>query len=89
MELVNRENNFNKIFNTTPNIGTINPLGANTRMKAKSNTTVAKHHLLHQQTLQSAQTGSFGRLDPLPGKISPLHDVNLNPNRPLPKKFLS
>ena len=26
MELVNRETNFNKVFNNTPNIGVINPL---------------------------------------------------------------
>lgn len=89
MELVNRENNFNKIFNTMPNIGTINPLGANTKMKTKSSSTITKYQPSQPQSLQSAQTGSFGRLEPLPGKISPLHDVNLNPNRPLPKKFLS
>ena len=32
MELVNRENNFNKMFNTTPNIGIMNPLSANTKV---------------------------------------------------------
>jgi hypothetical protein len=32
MELVNRENNFNKMFNTTPNIGVMNPLSANTKV---------------------------------------------------------
>jgi len=26
LELINRENNFNKIFNANPNIGTLNPL---------------------------------------------------------------
>lgn len=26
MELVNRETNFNKMFNATPNIGVLNPL---------------------------------------------------------------
>jgi len=26
LELVNRETNFNKIFNTNPNVGVINPL---------------------------------------------------------------
>ena len=33
MELLNRENNFNKVFNNTPNIGIINPLNANTKVK--------------------------------------------------------
>ena len=32
MELLNRENNFNKIFNNAPNIGVINPLNANTKV---------------------------------------------------------
>ncbi len=32
MELVNRENNFNKMFNATPNIGVINPLNATTKV---------------------------------------------------------
>ena len=33
MELVNRENNFNKMFNNNgPNIGIINPLNSNTRV---------------------------------------------------------
>ena len=26
MELVNRETNFNKVFNTAPNVGVMNPL---------------------------------------------------------------
>ena len=32
MELLNRENNFNKMFNASPNIGIINPLNANTKV---------------------------------------------------------
>ena len=32
MELLNRENNFNKMFNNAPNIGVINPLNANTKV---------------------------------------------------------
>ena len=92
MELVNRENNFNKMFNTSPNIGTINPLNANTKLKAKSmasNIVASKIPQSAQSNpLQSPQAVSVGRLDPIPGKISPLHDVHLNPNKPLPKKFL-
>ncbi len=34
MELMNRENNFNKMFNTAPNVGVINPLNANTKVIA-------------------------------------------------------
>jgi len=34
MELVNRENNFNKMFNVMPNVGTINPLLANTKVNS-------------------------------------------------------
>jgi hypothetical protein len=32
MELVNRENNYNKMFNAVPNIGLINPLNALTKV---------------------------------------------------------
>lgn len=84
MELVNRENNFNKIFNNAPNIGTINPLNANTKIKAKSS---AANLTQRQQLTQ--QSASAGRLEPIPGIGSPLHDLTLNPNKPLPKKFLS
>lgn len=31
----------------------------------------------------------LGKLEPIPGIGSPLHDLSLNPNKPLPKKFLS
>ena len=34
MELLNRENNFNKMFNTSPNIGIINPLNASTKVNS-------------------------------------------------------
>lgn len=88
MELVNRENNFNKIFNNAPNIGTINPLNANTKVKAKNSNSNNNLHLKQQQHQQQQQQSS-GRLDPLPGVGSPLHDMTLNPNKPLPKKFLS
>lgn len=32
MELVNRENNFNKMFNAAPNVGFINPLTSATKV---------------------------------------------------------
>ena len=31
LELVNRETNFNKVFNTTPNVGVLNPLSVKVR----------------------------------------------------------
>ena len=74
MELVNRENNFNKMFNTAPNIGFIIPLNAMTRPKPKHN--------------GKSSPSLPAKLDPLPGN-SPYHDLTLNPNKPLPKKFLS
>ncbi|XP_050395937.1 protein FAM184A [Patella vulgata] len=81
LELVNRETNFNKIFNTTQNIGVLNPLTAKPRGK-KGDKAPLKH--------SSAPTLSQ-RLDPLPN--SPLHDAKLNPTKPLPlpsfnKKFV-
>ena len=32
MELMNRETNFNKMFNANPQVGLLNPLGAKTRL---------------------------------------------------------
>ena len=32
MELVNRDNNFNKVFNNNVNVGCINPLTSNTKV---------------------------------------------------------
>ena len=32
LELVNRETNFNKVFNTAPNVGVLNPLAAPTKV---------------------------------------------------------
>ncbi|ESO96978.1 hypothetical protein LOTGIDRAFT_231741 [Lottia gigantea] len=79
LELVNRETNFNKIFNTTPNIGVMNPLNP-VKPKNKKNEKPLKH---------SSAPALSQRLDPIPN--SPLHDGNLNPSRPLPpfnKKFI-
>lgn len=80
MELVNRETNFNKVFNSSPNVGVLDPLSAN--RKRKGDKGPAK--------LTSAPNLS-GRLDPLPG--SPQHFNTLNPSKPLPqpvftKKFM-
>lgn len=86
LELVNRETNFNKVFNTTPNVGVLNPFQ---KPKKKGEKLSGKlPSLAHNNGLSS----SHQRLDPLPG--SPLHDNKLNPTKPLPqpaftKKFVN
>ncbi|GFS08260.1 protein FAM184A-like [Elysia marginata] len=86
LELVNRETNFNKVFNTTPNVGVLNPFQ---KPKKKGDKLSGKlPSLAHSNGLSS----SHQRLDPLPG--SPLHDNKLNPSKPLPqpaftKKFVN
>ncbi|XP_046548334.1 protein FAM184A-like isoform X2 [Haliotis rubra] len=82
LELVNRETNFNKVFNSSPNVGVLNPLNVK---KRKGDKNPAKH------SSAPSLSGNNQRLDPLPG--SPLHDERLNPVRPLPqpaftKKFV-
>ncbi|XP_046334607.2 protein FAM184A-like isoform X1 [Haliotis rufescens] len=82
LELVNRETNFNKVFNSSPNVGILNPLNVK---KRKGDKNPAKH------SSAPSLSGNNQRLDPLPG--SPLHDERLNPAKPLPqpaftKKFV-
>lgn len=71
MELLNRETNFNKVFNAAPNIGVINPLQAKTK-PGKDGT--------RQSKLLVMNTSS--RLDPIPNM--PVHEKRLNNSRPLP-----
>ncbi|KXJ05702.1 Protein FAM184A, partial [Exaiptasia diaphana] len=69
MELLNRETNFNKVFNSSPQVGVINPLNSKTSIKK----TVNKN------------TGilmSSSRLDPIPNM--PLHERRLTKTKPLP-----
>lgn len=78
MELVNRETNFNKVFNAHPNVGILNPLDVKRRKGERAS----------PKGTNSA-TNLSGRLDPLPG--SPMHHSQLNPSKPLPpftKKFV-
>ncbi|KAJ0026790.1 hypothetical protein NQD34_017790 [Periophthalmus magnuspinnatus] len=98
LELVNRETNFNKVFNASPNVGVINPLIKQKRKNEKSSTTrlstSSNVRGLEAAGLGVAGTGSgphphpappqspSGRLDPLPN--SPLHHLELNSNKPLP-----
>ncbi|KAK7508630.1 hypothetical protein BaRGS_00000196 [Batillaria attramentaria] len=78
LELVNRETNFNKVFNTTPNVGVLNPLTAS-KPKKKGEKVPLKH--ASAPSLNAHIPAQ--RLDPLPN--SPIHDGNLNPTKPLPQ----
>ncbi|XP_013402625.1 protein FAM184A-like [Lingula anatina] len=77
LELVNRETNFNKVFNTQPNVGVLNPF---MKPKKKGDKGPTKY----------TSSPSLNRLQPLPG--SPVHEEKLNPIKPLPptavKKFM-
>ncbi|ELU13817.1 hypothetical protein CAPTEDRAFT_107275 [Capitella teleta] len=78
MELVNRETNFNKMFNGDPKVGVMNPLSYPTHKKAKGD----KNGVRGSPSIHN-------RLDPLPG--SPFHDGQFNTAKPLPppsKKFI-
>uniref|UniRef100_UPI00398E6A66 protein FAM184A n=1 Tax=Pristiophorus japonicus TaxID=55135 RepID=UPI00398E6A66 len=97
LELVNRETNFNKVFNASPNVGVINPLAKQKKKNDKiANRFVSAPNL---SALESAGVGNgqhqHNRLEPIPN--SPVHDIGLNCNKPLPqpvhpkeaKRFLS
>jgi len=75
MELVNRETNFNKVFNSDPKVGFLNPLTASKKTKVKETPMVSRYSASSSSTLSS-------RLEPLPG--SPIHDEKLNSLRPIP-----
>ncbi|OWF38300.1 protein FAM184A-like [Mizuhopecten yessoensis] len=72
MELVNRETNFNKVFNTDPKVGVLNPL----QKKHKKGERGGNYHSKH-----TSSAPSLNRLDPIPN--SPIHNANLNPSKPL------
>ncbi|KAK3714556.1 hypothetical protein QZH41_014223 [Actinostola sp. cb2023] len=69
MELLNRETNFNKVFNASPHVGVINPLLSKTSVKKTVNKNTG--------ILMSAS-----RLDPIPNM--PVHEKRLNNTKPLP-----
>uniref|UniRef100_A0AAY5L8H6 Protein FAM184A/B N-terminal domain-containing protein n=1 Tax=Esox lucius TaxID=8010 RepID=A0AAY5L8H6_ESOLU len=99
LELVNRETNFNKVFNTSPNVGVINPLIKQKRKNDKSANRFSSSPNL--RALEAAGTGTGSgqpqpnRLEPIPN--SPIHHLELNTSKPLPpptpptepKKFTS
>uniref|UniRef100_A0A8C8JI40 Protein FAM184A/B N-terminal domain-containing protein n=1 Tax=Oncorhynchus tshawytscha TaxID=74940 RepID=A0A8C8JI40_ONCTS len=99
LELVNRETNFNKVFNTSPNVGVINPLIKQQRKNDKSANRFSSSPNL--RALEATGTGMGSgqpqpnRLEPIPN--SPIHHLELNTSKPLPpptpptepKKFMS
>ncbi|XP_066469947.1 protein FAM184A isoform X2 [Tiliqua scincoides] len=92
LELVNRETNFNKVFNASPNVGVINPL-----VKQKKKNDKSANRFVSVPNLSALESSGVGnghpnRLDPIPN--SPIHDIEFNSSRPLPqpippKTFLS
>ncbi|XP_070541260.1 LOW QUALITY PROTEIN: protein FAM184A-like [Ptychodera flava] len=105
MELVNRETNFNKVFNANPNVGVLNPLAFGKKKKTSAGSmgsSGSSGHLGEKMAQRyvsapSLNTLNASKLEPL--RDSPIHDRQLNPNRPLhdphminprppPKKFL-
>uniref|UniRef100_A0A8C3AX83 Family with sequence similarity 184 member A n=1 Tax=Cyclopterus lumpus TaxID=8103 RepID=A0A8C3AX83_CYCLU len=83
LELVNRETNFNKVFNASPNVGVINPL---IKQKKKNEKTAASR-FSSSPNVRALEAAGMGvgvpsRLEPLPN--SPLHHLELNSNKPLP-----
>ncbi|KAM6181107.1 protein FAM184A isoform 2-T2 [Erethizon dorsatum] len=83
LELVNRETNFNKVFNSSPTVGVINPLTKQKKKNDKSPT----NRFVSVPNLSALESGGVGsghpnRLDPIPN--SPVHDVAFNSSKPLP-----
>nr|XP_020657825.1 protein FAM184A isoform X3 [Pogona vitticeps] len=83
LELVNRETNFNKVFNASPNVGVINPL-----VKQKKKIDKSANRFVSVPNLSALESSGVGnghanRLDPIPN--SPIHDIEFNSSRPLPQ----
>uniref|UniRef100_A0A8C4PL55 Family with sequence similarity 184 member A n=1 Tax=Equus asinus asinus TaxID=83772 RepID=A0A8C4PL55_EQUAS len=84
LELVNRETNFNKVFNSSPTVGVINPLTKQKKKNDKSPT----NRFVSVPNLSALESGGVGnghpnRLDPIPN--SPVHDIEFNSSKPLPQ----
>ncbi|XP_069742951.1 protein FAM184A isoform X2 [Narcine bancroftii] len=85
LELVNRETNFNKVFNASPTVGVINPLA---KQKKKNDKTASRFvSAPNLSAVESAGVGNgqhqHNRLEPIPN--SPVHDIGFNSNKPLPQ----
>ncbi|XP_024104805.3 protein FAM184A isoform X1 [Pongo abelii] len=84
LELVNRETNFNRVFNSSPAVGVINPLAKQKKKNDKSPT----NRFVSVPNLSALESGGVGnghpnRLDPIPN--SPVHDIEFNSSKPLPQ----
>uniref|UniRef100_A0A2I3MH42 Family with sequence similarity 184 member A n=1 Tax=Papio anubis TaxID=9555 RepID=A0A2I3MH42_PAPAN len=84
LELVNRETNFNKVFNSSPTVGVINPLAKQKKKNDKSPT----NRFVSVPNLSALESGGVGnghpnRLDPIPN--SPVHDIEFSSSKPLPQ----
>uniref|UniRef100_A0ABI7XPI4 Protein FAM184A/B N-terminal domain-containing protein n=1 Tax=Felis catus TaxID=9685 RepID=A0ABI7XPI4_FELCA len=84
LELVNRETNFNKMFNSSPSVGVINPLTKQKKKNDKSPT----NRFVSVPNLSALESGGVGnghpnRLAPIPN--SPVHDTEFNSSKPLPQ----
>ncbi|KAM5326006.1 protein FAM184A isoform 1-T1 [Glossophaga mutica] len=95
LELVNRETNFNKVFNSSPTVGVINPLtkGLSSHVlflmqQKKKNDKSPTNRFVSVPNLSALESGGVGnghpnRLDPIPN--SPAHDIEFNSSKPLPQ----
>ncbi|XP_065537060.1 protein FAM184A [Lathamus discolor] len=84
LELVNRETNYNKMFNASPNVGVINPLVKQKKKNDKSaNRFVSVPNLSALESSGVVGNGHPNRLEPIPN--SPIHDIEFNSSKPLPQ----
>ncbi|XP_027756442.1 protein FAM184A isoform X5 [Empidonax traillii] len=84
LELVDRETNYNKMFNASPNVGVINPLVKQKKKNDKStNRFVSVPNLSALESSGVVGNGHPNRLDPIPN--SPIHDIEFNSSKPLPQ----
>ncbi|XP_021589466.2 protein FAM184A isoform X5 [Ictidomys tridecemlineatus] len=95
LELVNRETNFNKVFNSSPTVGVINPLAKGLsshvlflKQQKKKNDKSPTNRFVSVPNLSALESSGVGnghpnRLDPIPN--SPVHDIEFNSSKPLPQ----
>ncbi|XP_053795556.1 protein FAM184A isoform X2 [Vidua macroura] len=84
LELVNRETNYNKMCNASPNVGVINPLVKQKKKNDKStNRFVSVPNLSALESSGVVGNGHPNRLDPIPN--SPIHDIEFSSSKPLPQ----
>ncbi|CAN8204245.1 unnamed protein product [Coccothraustes coccothraustes] len=84
LELVNRETNYNKMFNASPNVGVINPLVKQKKKNDKStNRFVSVPNLSALESSGVVGNGHPNRVDPIPN--SPIHDIEFSSSKPLPQ----